>query len=561
MDLKERIAFYCRTSTGRQEQDETIETQIYKLDEAYKGKNVVDKYLDDGFSGSLLNRPALNRLKQDAKIGKFNVVAIYALDRFSRGGQGKLWFILDYLKEAGVKVEILGKPLEINTPEGTLSTSIIASVAQYEKEKIKQRMVDGKYRKANSGILIGCYPSWGYKLIKKDRDKRAEAYFEINIAEAWKIKKCFEVYRELQCLNQAVKKLAEMGIYARGKKGEEGKYKIPILAGTLKQILQNESYIGNFYFGKKIYCEATRIVKEVSKTRDRGGFTGWKWRPKSEWKLIKIPPIIDEATFNSVQNIIRLRSKNYLRRPKYNYLLQKLVYCIHCGRPYRGKPCGRAFNKIDGTTSRYFRYICYSRHEYKKCSGKGMNARILENTVWTFVKTFISNPENIKRAITEFEKEKDNNKKINTKDLEILLLKKADIKKKKSNFLDLFGDEKFDKQDLYAKIEPLNVEEKLLDKQIAEIRGKIVKIEESGQLDREIKRSCASYYSKIDNPDFELRKRIVRDWVKEINIMDDGRIKIKIRVPEIAGSILNIKDNVYNLLNLNTDKNKSPTQL
>src|SRR5581483_3470584 len=126
--------------------------------------------------------------------------------------------------------------------------------------------------------------------------------------------------------------------------------------------------------------------------------------------------------------------------------------------------------------------------------------------------------------------------------------------KKKSNFLDLFGDDKFNKQDLYDKIEPLNAQEALLDKQISEIKGKIKAIENATHMDREVQKSCALYYSKIKNPPFELRKKIVRDWVKEINILDDGTLKIKMRVPEIAGSLLKIQDNVYASLNSNTDK-------
>ena len=246
-----------------------------------------------------------------------------------------------------------------------------------------------------------------------------------------------------------------------------------------------------------------------------------------------------------------------MRTPKYNYLLQKLIVCIHCGRPYRGKPCGMPFNKKDGDISRYFRYICYSRHEYKKCPSKGANLRILEDTVWTIVKAFISNPDNIKKAIAESERIKNSNKEANEKNLEAILLEREGIKKKKSNLLDLFADEKFNKQDLYDKIEPLNMQEDLLNKQAEEVKKNIRVIEESGRMDREIQKSCASYYSRVKNPSFDLKKKIVRDWVKEINIMDDGGVRIKMRVPDIAGSLLKVQDNVHDLLNLSMDKKTS----
>lgn len=552
--MTEKIAFYCRVSTEKQEHENTIEKQLYNLENIYRGKNVVAKYLDDGYSGSFDSRPELLRMKADAKLGVYNVLAIDLLDRSTRGGAKSLEPLFTYLINCGVQIEIGGVVVDYKTPQGKFGYNVQAEAMRLAKEIIVKNMIDGKRSKADRGILIGCYPSWGYKLIKRNREDRSEARFEIDVTEAWKIRKCFELYAELQNLNQAVKKLAEMGIYARGKKGEEGKYKIPILPGTLKQILKNEAYIGNQYFGKKEYVHSTRIVKEYSKSRARGLKTGWKWRPKSEWKLAKIPAIVEKSLFDRVQILLVERSKNYLRQPRYEYLLQKLIRCIHCGRYYRGKPSGSPFQKRDGTAMRYFTYICYTKQEHKLCLGRGGNLRLLEGTVWAVTKAFISNPENIRKAVEELERKREGDKKINQKNLGVLQTEREVVKKKKSNFLELFGDDRFSKQDLYDKIEPLNAQEKLLEQQITEIKANIKSIESAAQMDEEVRKSCALYYLKIENPSFVLKKKIVRDWVKEINIMDDGAVKIKMRLPEIAGSLLQIQDNAYALLNSNMAK-------
>ena len=492
-------------------------------------------------------------MKEGAKLGTYKVLGIDVIDRSTRGGAKMLEPLFDYLIGYGVRIEIGGIPIDYKTPEGRFSNNVQAEAVRLAKEIIVRNMINGKYAKANRGILIGCYPPWGYKLIKRDREKGIEAHFEVDNADAWNVQKMFEVYMDLQNLNQAVKKLEEMGIYARGKKGEEGKFKVQILPGTLKQYLQNEAYIGNFWFGKKKYCRATRFVKEYSKTRERGLFTGWKFRPRSEWKLVKIPPIIDEETFNLVQNMIKIRSKNYLRRPKYDYLLQGLIKCIHCGRPYRGKPCGRPFHRKDGTIGRYFRYICYNRHEYKQCPSVGVNLRIIENTVWSIVEKYINDPEAIKKATEENEKTKNTDKVKNQKILGKLLNEVEVVKKKKSNLLDLLADDKFSKQEIYDKVDPLNTEEELLNRQVGEIRRKIITVEELSHLMGEIQKSCNSYHSDSKNANFELKKRIVRDWVKEINILDDGSFKIKLRVPRVAGVNIN-QDAIYTSLSLNTGK-------
>src|SRR5581483_4450655 len=443
--MEEKIAFYCRVSTEKQENENTIEKQLYNLENIYRGRNVVAKYLDDGYSGSFDNRPELLHMKEDAKLGIYNVLAIDLLDRSTRGGAKSLEPLFTYLINCGIRIEIGGAVVDYKTPQGKFGYNVQAEAMRLAKEIIVKNFIDGKRSKAARGILIGCYPSWGLKLIRRNREAGTEAQFEIDITEAWKIQKCFEMYAELQNLNQAVKKLAGMGIYARDKKGEEGKHKIPILPSTLKQILKNEVYIGNHYFGKKEYVHSTRIVKEYSKSRARGLKTGWKWRPKSEWKLAKVPAIIEKTLFDRVQTLLVERSKNYLRQPRYEYLLQKLIRCIHCGRYYRGKPSGSPFQKRDGTAMRYFTYICYTKQEHKPCLGRGGNYKILEATVWAVTKAFISNPENIRKAVMELEKTRDDDKKANQKNFDILMSEKEAIQKKKSNFLDLFGDDRFNK--------------------------------------------------------------------------------------------------------------------
>jgi regulator of replication initiation timing len=116
----------------------------------------------------------------------------------------------------------------------------------------------------------------------------------------------------------------------------------------------------------------------------------------------------------------------------------------------------------------------------------------------------------------------------------------------------LLADAKFSKQEIYDKVDPLNESQVLLDKQIGEIKRRIGSVEEYRRLQKEIYKTCDSYSLKLKNPDFEARKRMVRDWIKEINIMDDGSAKVTVRVPGVEGVILN-QDSLYDLLNLNMD--------
>src|ERR1019366_4758095 len=81
-----KVALYCRVSTEGQEKDLTIESQVARLQEyaQKQGYEIFKEYRDDGFSGDLLARPALDRLRDDAQAGRFDRVLILSPDRLAR---------------------------------------------------------------------------------------------------------------------------------------------------------------------------------------------------------------------------------------------------------------------------------------------------------------------------------------------------------------------------------------------------------------------------------------------------------------------------------------------
>ena len=167
----EKIAFYCRVSGQEQGRNETIQTQLSKLREHYKGKKIVKEY-QDICSGAYLQREGLNQLREDARNGLFSVVCVYALDRLSRKLAHQIALLEEFEKQ-GIKVEVLGENYE-NTPEGMLNRNIRGAFSEYERYKIASRMKDGKYRKAEAGKLVASYPPLGYKYVKKTENCNCE---------------------------------------------------------------------------------------------------------------------------------------------------------------------------------------------------------------------------------------------------------------------------------------------------------------------------------------------------------------------------------------------------
>jgi len=107
-----RAAIYARVSTERQEKERTIESQLAELREICRkdGVKVVKEYIDNGFSGSTLARPALDQLRDDAARGIFDVVYIHSPDRLARKYVYQA-LVIEELKKNGVEIKFLNKAL------------------------------------------------------------------------------------------------------------------------------------------------------------------------------------------------------------------------------------------------------------------------------------------------------------------------------------------------------------------------------------------------------------------------------------------------------------------
>ena len=525
----EKIILYCRVSTAHQEQEQTIQVQIGELERTYKGRNVINTYKDDGFSGSFLDRPALTQLRNDAKNGLFNVVAVYNLDRLSRKTVHQL-LLIDEFKRKGIKIEVLGKDFE-NTPQGEFSLTVLSAAAQLEKELIVQRMRDGKYRKARAGTFVGCSrPIFGYKVIRKNQETGAAGFLEEDIIQADKIRTIFKTYTECESLRETIRKITKLGIL-----NNSGR-----TFGTcgLGYLLRNETYIGNYYFGKSYSCEA----KNPKLEKNKGRLSSKKFKAKSEWILIKVKPIVDRALFDRVQKLLKERGGNSLYKAgKYQYLCAGLIRCLHCNRLYYGRPNGKY---ASGKT--FLSYLCSGRSKpaiiKDRCLGsKIMGVDKLDKAVWEYVSNLISNPERVIKSVRILREQRDDERSSNQKVRDTFAEEKAKIKLKKRKILDLYADSRFSREDLDEKVADFDNVEKLLDKQIEEIDIKLGTINNTDSIEREIENLCFEHQKQIlDNPDFEFKKMMIRKWVKEINIKDDRKVVIKVRVPEIMGEAMTL---------------------
>lgn len=427
-------AAYMRVSTARQEDEETIEGQRVEIIERLEKDGLTISrdflYEDDGWTGSLKSRPALDRMLNDARKKFFNRLYVYDRSRISRDFIAQEE-ILQVLRIYGVEVvELHG--ISGSQPHEIFSGRVMGAMAEYERDKIKERMSLGKRRivKENKELL-GYNPCYGYDLHRTVKGKDGHrAYFTVNEEQAKVVKMMFEWATEGKSMYYIRKMLKEEGILPpRSERGVWGNT-------TVARILRNTTYIGEHYYNKHIAIEA-KNPRNQEKYR-RLVKTSMKLKPKSEWWKIEVPAIIDKDLFNKAQKELDKRKRYNRRNNKYNfYLLNGLVHC-ECGRARTGDPA----------PNHHCYYRCVNRLEKleRTCMSPGVCVPILDEKVWNTVVRLLTQPTVIQKFIDKMS----NNEEKYQQEIDRINDKLKKLDKENDRYIDIFGKGIIDEQKLRA---------------------------------------------------------------------------------------------------------------
>ena len=150
-----RVALYARVSTLNQGQDTGLQLEELRQVAAQRGWIVSAEYVDEGVSGTKTTRPALDRMLADAQAGKFDLLAVWKLDRLGRS-LPHLLTVLDQLASNGVGfAAIRDVGIDTTTPTGRLLLQLLGALADYERSLIRERVLAGVRRAQASGKHCG----------------------------------------------------------------------------------------------------------------------------------------------------------------------------------------------------------------------------------------------------------------------------------------------------------------------------------------------------------------------------------------------------------------------
>ncbi len=371
-----RYAAYVRISSKVQVGNYSVDAQKRAIDAwvVAQGGILVRTYVDEAETGKNANRPEFQRMRRDARRGKFDALVVHKFDRFARNRTESLAIKSLLRCDYGVKVFSASEPSEDSDgPMGALIEGIMESVADWYSQNLGAETAKGKKERGIQGLHNNCAP-FG---TKKNKDKvlvREETEFPGLLL-------AFESYATDNYSDN------EVGILLN-EKGYRTKTGRPFSKDTVRDMLQNRTYLG------KVKYQKYRRRSDGRRSYDE----------PVEWYDGQHEAFIDEELFNKCMEVRAKRRSHRKATPKYNpYLLRNLIYCHRCcANPPEGKlfaqygkmrPQARANN-----TRRYYR--CRARELGYACPQKGVRVEKIDNQV---VATLMSlkPPKNWRKGITQ----------------------------------------------------------------------------------------------------------------------------------------------------------------
>jgi site-specific DNA recombinase len=377
-----RAALYARVSTEKQEREETVASQVDLLSKAAAAAGYdiapTSVFIDDGVSGSRLDRPALDRLRDLVAEGAFEVLLVTVPDRLARRYAYQVLLIEEF-RRCGCEVVFVQLPLG-SSPEEQMLVQMKGVFAEYERALIQERTRRGRLFAARQGRVNWGNPPYGYTYVRKT--VTTPQHLLINEVEAEVVRLIYRWCVEEQLSCYAIhQRLTAQGI--RPRKARHGRW----APSSVGEILRDSLYKGEAYYNRTQPAEMRQPYgPRGRKDRVPGNVNGRTPRPPSEWIAVTVPAIVDPETWERVQgqlrqNLARAQRNTTPRR----YLLRSLLVCGRCGRRMVG-----SWSKQGG---RYLCAIRYPRYAPGACTGRSLSAATIEQTVWEHVQALLADPE------------------------------------------------------------------------------------------------------------------------------------------------------------------------
>jgi len=496
-----RIAVYARVSTQNQEKENTVQSQLHSVREyaLAEGGRIFEHnfFIDEGYSGSNLVRPGLDRLRDKVTAEEYDFVLVHDPDRLARNYVYQM-LLLEEFEKSGSEIIFIRRPIG-KTPDEQLLLQMQGVIAEYERMKICERTRRGRMHRMRNGELVTGRHTYGYKYISKTSD--TPACYEIISEEAEVVRNIFKWYTtEKISIRQVAERLNSAGISsARGKKWRHS---------SIHNLLKNSMYAGTGY-GHKVESVLPR-ERPLDAVYRKYQKTGKKPRPRDEWIPFSCPSIIDEETFELAMERLEHNKKVAARRTQKEYLLRGLIICSSCGRHMHAE--GRTMKYICPYTNKQTAAdlgvpICDNRTRFPVDE--------LDTFVWEEIVKMLKKPTHLKKSYKRFS---------------------GNIVPKASGGHDALENKKAKLNEQIKRVNSLFIrgmientehaeKHKMLKNKIHQIQLQLDKTHNDKFEEREIEQILSSFNrfsniikTKLNSTDFSTKRTIIEQLVKQVSI-------------------------------------------
>lgn len=502
-----RAAVYMRVSTAGQEKEETHESQWIELEERIKDDGALilpeHKYLDNGWSGAILERPDLDRMRIAARNKEFDIIYIYDRSRLARRFVYQE-IVLEELEKVGVKVISL-HDTNGTTMEDQLMGGMMGLIYEFDRKKIAERMRLGKITKVRDRKkLLGYNPKYGYDYHRRIKGNDAEdGKLTVNEGQAEVVRLIFSLYGEQQMSKYAIRaELFKLGIMPVKQKSKQWS------TGVIDRMLRDATYIGEHHYNK---TESREPINPRTHEKYKKHLKGSRvTRPQEQWFKVKVDAIMkDRRLFDKVQVLLeRNKRLNPRNNKKNDYLLSGLVQC----------PCG--FARTGDPSNGHTYYRCTDRLNHatglRQCYEGGINTTVVDALVWDNIKQMLTNP----GLITDYaEKWQDNASPIES---QVNILKKqiTSLNEQVERLLGLYTTADIDEQTYRTRKDDIATRRDKLVHEINDLESLL-----ATQPKLPLEKLVSGVVELLEEPDFNAKREIIKTVItkvvatqKEINV-------------------------------------------
>jgi site-specific DNA recombinase len=513
-------AAYARVSTDRQEQQESIGSQVEAVQEAAAagGYELPTEFLfvDDGYSGARLDRPALDRLRDVVSEGAIEAVLISAPDRLARHYAYQV-VVLEEFKRAGCEVLFLNHAFG-QSPEEQMLLQIQGVFAEYERTLIKERMRRGRLFAARQGrVNWGGNPPYGYRYLRKT--ETAPQQLVVCEAEAAIVQQMYRWLVEEEVSSYAIqKRLTEQHVPTR----RPNRY--GWAQSTVIGILHSPLYKGEALYNRTQLAD-TRRPRGPRSLKDLrpGNGRSRAARPQEDWIPVRVPAIVDPEVWEMAQQQLACNRERARRNnTKHNYLLRGLLTCGRCGR------------RLVGMWSRAGkgRYSCLARYPRSapwSCEGRSVGAAKVETLVWEHVRELLSNSELLRARYEEGQGDPAVEPR-EEQERERLQRKLMAVEREVQRLIDAYQAEVIELPELQTRRQRAEDHSRVLRERLQEIEQQQMERTQELRVVQGLVEFCTSMHSALQNPEYGIKQKVLQLVVDRI-VVDEQQLTIRHVVP------------------------------